>query len=81
MTVNAELAAAVRRVNALYAALPARFWPEVDGRAWRRLERRIDHCLAAEDRDGALRAIADWEAHAREQLAPALSSAPLEEAA
>lgn len=77
MTVNAELAAAIRRVNALWMQVPPRFQPPVDSAAWRRLERQIDRCLAAGDRDGALEAIERWEEHAKTIIAPALANAPL----
>ena len=62
--IRAELAAAVRRVNCLYAQLPEDQWPPVDTAAWTALEDRIDAAMTAGSRAKALDAIADWERHA-----------------
>jgi hypothetical protein len=66
--INAELAAAVRRINALYMRIPEGRRPNVDGSRWRELEAQIDARCAAGDREGALHAIESWERHAREVL-------------
>jgi hypothetical protein len=68
MSVNAELAAAVRRVNALYVRVPEDRWPDVNAERWARLEARIDSALRLGQRTAALRAIEDWERHATREL-------------
>jgi hypothetical protein len=62
-SVRTELAAAVRRVNAIYARRgdPK---PEVVGGDWDRLEAEVDAAIKDGDRDRALAAIRAWEAHA-----------------
>lgn len=65
--VNAELAAAVRRVNALYQRHPEPR-PNVNGLTWPALERKIDRACAGGDRDAALEAIRAWEQRATERL-------------
>ena len=63
MSIRAELAAAVRRINAAYYRCPEPR-PEVIGQTWSRLETEIDAAVRSDDRDSrALRAIAAWEAH------------------
>ncbi len=66
--IRAELAAAVRKVNAIYGHIPESAWPDVDGDAWEQLEQEIDAASAADDRDRALAAIRRWEDHARSAL-------------
>jgi len=79
--INCELAAAVRRVNALRAANPEAQRPEFDHEAWKRLERSLDASCRAGDSERALAAIERWECATREGLAHLLLHAPLEEAA
>jgi hypothetical protein len=62
--IRVELAAAVRRVNHLYAQVPEEQWPPVDTARWRTLEDRVDAAGGAGSRARALEAIADWEHHA-----------------
>lgn len=76
--VDAELAAAVRRVNADYWRIPEAHRPDVTGERWDALEATLDARCAAGDRQGALDAIAAWEGHARGILSTALLHAPLE---
>lgn len=76
--VNAELAAAVRRVNAIYSVIPASRQPDLDGSSWRRLEAEVDRACGAGDREAALLAIKRWEEHAQRVLAPLALNAPLE---
>jgi hypothetical protein len=64
MSIRAELAAAVRRVNAAYYRCPEPR-PEVIGQTWSRLEFEIDAAIGSDDPGRALRAIAAWEAHAQ----------------
>jgi hypothetical protein len=61
--VRSELAAAVRAVNAAYARC-SEPKPDVIGQTWSELEREVDGAIKDGDRDRALAAIADWEAHA-----------------
>ncbi len=68
--VNYELAASVRRVNSLYARVPESRRPDVTGERWQALEAEVDARCGAGDRDGALRAISEWEQHAERVLAP-----------
>jgi DNA-binding FadR family transcriptional regulator len=63
--INTELAAAVRRVNALYTRIPEQRRPDVNAERWQELEHEIDRACKAGDPDRALRAIAAWEDHAR----------------
>jgi hypothetical protein len=65
--VRTELAAAVRRVNAIFYALPDPK-PNVNGWGWSELEEEIDAAITTGDRVRALRAIQRWEAHARSVL-------------
>ena len=74
-TVNTELAAAIRRTNALRQQIPAAHRPAFDAEGWRWLERKI---ARTRSRDGALEAIAAWELDTRLSLAGALVNAPLE---
>lgn len=76
--INAELAAAVRRVNTLYAQLPRSCRPDVCGERWRSLEAEIDRASVAGDRAGAMLAIERWEQHASGVLSRLLLNAPLE---
>lgn len=65
--VNSELAAAVRRINALHAAHPEPR-PDIGGNAWRDCEKAIDHAAAVGDPAKALAAVEAWEQHARRVL-------------
>lgn len=56
--IRAELAAAVRAVNAAYNRLPESRRPDVTG--WNALDRAVDEACAAGDRDRALQAIDEW---------------------
>ncbi len=76
--VNFELAAAVRRVNALYRKVPDEHRPDATGERWDALEAELDARCGAGDRAGALRAIADWEQHVTGVLTRALLYAPIE---
>lgn len=69
--INYELAASVRRVNSLYARVPEPRRPDVTGERWQALEAEIDTRCGAGDRDGALRAIKDWELHAKRVISAA----------
>ncbi|MBA2240029.1 MAG: hypothetical protein H0W09_02105 [Solirubrobacterales bacterium] len=75
--INAELAAAVRRVNVLDASIPESRRPDICGERWHRLEAEIDNACGAGDRDAALLAIRQWEQHAARALSRALLHAPL----
>lgn len=68
MSARAELAAAIRRVNAAYNRLEEPR-PDVLGLVWRRHERAIDLALASGDEALALEAIAAYEVHAGRVLA------------
>lgn len=69
-TIRAELAAAVRAVNAAFGRLPAEAQDAldvtVDG-----LEREIDAAVIAEDRERAMRAIRAWRGHWLHRIARA----------
>lgn len=58
--IRAELAAAVRAVNASYARLPE---PRPDAAPFGALDDEIDAAILAGDRDRALAAIAAWRGH------------------
>jgi len=75
MSVNTELAAAVRRVNALRSQIPADYRPPFDEKAWDKLNR----ALAAAEHDRSVELISDWEYNARLDLFVRLTGAPLEE--
>jgi len=60
--IRGELAAAVRRANALYRRHPEPR-PAVIGDSWDALERELDAAFEAEDRERALSAIRGWLAH------------------
>jgi len=79
--ISTELAAAVRRVNALRAAIPEAQRPEFDHEAWKRLERSLDTSCRAGDSERALATIERWEYATKEGLAYLLVHAPLEGAA
>jgi hypothetical protein len=61
--VRAELAAAVRAVNARFARLPAEVQTRVDVAATDSLEAEVDAAILAGDRERAERAIAAWRDH------------------
>jgi hypothetical protein len=71
--INVEVAQAVHRVATLYAQIPGGQRPDVTGERWDELEAEIARRSAAGDREGALRAIAEWEAHARRVLGGSLA--------
>lgn len=56
--INAELAAAVRRVNAAYARLPESDRPDIGG--WNALDTELDAACASDDRERAVSAIREW---------------------
>jgi hypothetical protein len=64
MSINFELAAAVRRVNAHYTRLPENGDRPLLAESWNGLEAEIDRYSAHGDIDSALLAIANWEASA-----------------
>lgn len=66
--IQCELAVAVRRVNAVYYALPEHLRPDVSGESWIALEEEINRACGARDRDAALQAIARWEKHTGDVL-------------
>ena len=74
MSINTELAAAVRRINALRAQIPADYRPPFDEKAWNALKL----ALAAADRERAVELIGDWEHNIRLDLFVRLTNAPLE---
>ena len=59
--INAELAGAIRAVNAAYHRLPEDRRPEPP--SWDALSREVDAACAAGDRSGALAAIRAWSGH------------------
>ena len=69
---NAELAAAIRRVGAAYNRCPPAVRPEVNSDHWRQLEAEIDAAAARGDRDTALVAIEQWEHVAMAELGRAV---------
>lgn len=77
--IGTELAAAIRRVNAAYLAIPERHRPAAA--PWAALELEVDAACAAGDRDRALAAIAAWRDHHVSRFTSALLNAPLEDAA
>lgn len=56
--INAELAAAVRRVNAAYVRLPESVRPDIGG--WNALDAELDAACAGDDRERAVEAIREW---------------------
>jgi hypothetical protein len=66
--INGELAAAVRRVNAVYSRIPEDDRPDVTGQAWSQLEANLDRSCAAGDYYEARGAIEAWERHAMRVL-------------
>jgi len=76
--VNAELAAAVRRVNATYSQIPESCRPDIAGERWANLERELDRACGAHDHDAAGLAIETWEAETLAVLTRCLANAPLE---
>ena len=64
MSIRSELAAAARRVNAAFYRCPEPR-PTVIGETWSKLEAEIDAAITHGDDDRTLRAIHEWEAHAR----------------
>src|SRR5215207_836924 len=64
--VRAELAAAVRRVNAAFHAIPEARRP--DPASWDEIDRQVDAAFAAGDRGRALTAIHAWRDHRLSQF-------------
>lgn len=62
--IGSELALSVRKVNAAYHRLPESCRPDILGEMWTKLEVELDRRCAADDREGALQAIAAWHQHA-----------------
>jgi len=69
--INGELAAAIRRVNALRSSLPDEHRPIFDLARWRRLEAELRRACTTGDHDCALAAIDRWERQAASTLSPA----------
>ena len=67
---NADLAVAVRRVNAAYHALPEHLRPDLNGSSWAEMEREVDRACGAGDREAALQAISGWGAAGDDGLVP-----------
>ena len=80
-SVNTTLAAAVRRINAIYSQIPEAHRPDVYGSEWLALERDVARRVSLGDETGALLAIAEWLDFAECLLSSALAHAPLERAA
>lgn len=74
--INEQLAAAVRKVNAAFYAIPENVRPDPAG--WDGLDREVDAACAARDRERALAAIAAWEGHWLSTFSRCLLNAPLE---
>lgn len=60
-SIRAELAAALRTVNAAYSRLPEDRRPDVSGRD--DLDQAVDEACLSGDRHRALTAIAEWKRH------------------
>jgi hypothetical protein len=76
---SAELAAAVRAVNAAYLRIPEPYRPEAA--IWTFLDCEVDAAFASGDQERALQAIEKWRAHHLRKFLWALLNAPLKEAA
>jgi len=61
-TLRAELAAAIRKVNAEFERLPPEVQDAIDV-AFDPLEREVDAAILTNDRPRALRAIGAWKRH------------------
>jgi hypothetical protein len=79
--VNGELAAAVRRVNALRCSVPERHRREISTHRWLTLQAELDWTCTAGDVESALTAIKAWEAEASRPFTEFLLNAPLDEPA
>jgi hypothetical protein len=66
--VGHELAAAVRRVDALRQSKPDHQRPDMNDRAWLRLEAELDRACASGKRGDALASIYRWERSAMAAL-------------
>lgn len=66
--IGAALAAAIRRINAAFYAIPEPYRPDPNSDRWLALEAEIDRACAAGDADAALIAIARYEGHAMRVL-------------
>lgn len=74
--ISTELAAAIRKVNAAYLAIPERHRPAAA--PWAALELEVDAARAAGDRDRALAAIYAWREHHVARFTTVLLNAPLD---
>jgi hypothetical protein len=68
LPIGTALAAAVRRINAAFYAIPEPYRPDLNSDRWRQLEDELDQARAAGDTDAALAAVNAWEAHAQREL-------------
>lgn len=59
--ISAELAAAVRKVNATYSQIPEADRPDIGG--WNALDAELDAACAGDDRQRAVAAIKNWADH------------------
>jgi hypothetical protein len=59
-SVRAELAAAIRAVNARYNALPESRRPDIH---WEGVDAEVDAAILSGDRERAMRAIEAWKRH------------------
>ena len=66
--VGHELAAAVRRVNAVRHSMPDHERPDMNDRSWLRLEAELDRACASGKKGDALASIHRWERSATETL-------------
>jgi hypothetical protein len=66
--IGSALAAAIRRTNASFYAIPEPYRPDPNSERWLQLEAEIDQACARGDADAARLAIARWEGHAMREL-------------
>lgn len=64
MSINTELAAAIRRVNSYYRRLPEHGHRPALADSWNRLEADLDRYSAHGDTEAAAAAIVEWESSA-----------------
>ena len=70
---RAQLAAAVRSVNARLAQLPSSKWPDLPGPRWVELMAKVDDLEAKGETDKALDLARRWEREAIERIDQVLS--------